>query len=43
MSTTDILMLVVAILALLVQVVGVTFQITRDIYRDKDDSNKKKK
>ena len=43
MSTTDILMLVVAILALLVQVIGVTFQITRDIYRDKDDSNKKKK
>ena len=43
MSTTDILMLVVAILALLVQVVGVTFQITRDIYRDKDDLNKKKK
>lgn len=43
MSTAEILMLVVAILALLVQVVGVTFEVTRDIYRDKDDSDKKKK
>ena len=42
MSSAEILMLVVAILALLAQVIGVTFQITRDIYRDKDSDKKKK-
>ena len=42
MSSAEILMLVVAILTLLAQTVGVTFQITRDIYRDKDSDKKKK-